>query len=121
MVHIVPLTLNGQIQEGNTTGSSPWGVTVPNGADDTILVPATLLFSFVAQPFILQQSSRSSLAAKLTLEGVPGGGDTGLGVDNGMITIDTTKPEVDSGKGVEVTGDGNGIYANGDTVFVMVW
>lgn len=115
------LPQNPQIKEDDATESPSWGVTVPNGANDTIILPSTSLLSFVARPSILQRSSDPSLAANVTLEGVFGGGDAGLGVDGGNVTVDTTPPEVDVGKGVKVAGDGNGTYASGETVFITVW
>ena len=94
---------------------------MPNGENNSVLLPSTPLLSFLANPEILQLSSSSSLAANLALEGVSGGGDTELGVDGGMITVDTTPAEVDEGKGVEVSGGGNGTYTSNDAVFVTVW
>lgn len=91
-----------------------------NGVNDSILLPATTLRTFTATPEILQQSSGSSLPAILSLEGVLGGG-AGLGADGGNVIIETTIPAVDAEKGVEVSGDGNGTYSNGDTVFITVW
>lgn len=91
-----------------------------NGVSDSILLPTTTLRTFTATPEILQQSSGSSLAAILSLEGVLGGG-AGLGVDGGNMIVETTAPAVDAEKGVEVSGDGNGTYSNGDTVFITVW
>lgn len=110
-----------QVQEGDATDSLSFGVTVPNSAEDAIVLPSNSLLSSVARPSILQLSSSPSLVADVTLEAVSGGGDTGLGTDGASVVIDTTPPEVDAGRGVEVSGDGNGTYANGDTVFVTVW
>lgn len=114
---------NVQIQEGDTTEDSALGLTVPNGENASIILPDTNLLSSVATPRILQRSSSPSLAANLTLAGVPGGedGGTGLGSDGGSVTVDTTRPKVDAERGVEVGGYGNGTYTHGDTVFVTVW
>lgn len=112
-----------QIQEGDTTEGSALGLTIPNAENASIILPDTSLLSSVATPQILQRSSSPSLAANLSLAGVPGGedGGTGLGSDGGSVTVDTTPPEVDVERGVVVTGYGNGTYTHGDTVFVTIW
>ncbi|CAM9102436.1 unnamed protein product [Scytosiphon promiscuus] len=111
------------VQAGDSTAGSPLGLTVPNGENDSVILPRTALLSYVASPKILQMSSRPSLAANLTLAGVPGGedGGAGLGTDGGSVTVDTALPEVDTEKGVEVSGGGNGTYAFGDTVYITAW
>lgn len=112
-----------QVQEGDSTEGSPMGLTVPSDENASVILPATALLSYVASPQVLQKSSRPSLAANLTLAGVPGGedGGAGFGADGGSITIDTALPEVDTEKGMEVSGDGNGTYAYGDAVYITVW
>lgn len=105
------------------------GLVIPNGAADSngpadsIILPSTVLLTFTASPEILQKSTSSSLGADLALTGVLGGEGygAGLGVDLLNVTVDTTPPEVDVARGVEVSGSGNGTYTYGDTVFVTVW
>ncbi|CAM9243696.1 unnamed protein product, partial [Ectocarpus sp. 8 AP-2014] len=111
------------IQEDDTTEGFALGLTIPNGENASILLRDTNLLSSVATPQILQRSSSPSLAANLSLAGVPGGedGGTGLGSDGGSVTVDTTPPEVDVERGVVVIGYGNGTYTHGDTVFVTIW
>ncbi len=94
--------------------------------ETSIVLPSTDLFTSTVSPKILQWSSSSSLEANLDLEGVAGGESygQGLGADDGsvsVITVDTTPPEVDASKGVTVSGDGDGTYVYGDTVFITVW
>ena len=116
------VALRPQVLEGDATSNTSLGITVPNGANNAVLLPSTPLLTFVASPEILQLSSSPSLAANLALEDVAGGGGSSkLGGDGGMITVDTTPPEVDEGMGVVVSGDGNGTYTNNDAVFVTVW
>lgn len=112
-----------QIQEGDTTGSSVLGLVVPNSVSDSIILPSTALLTYTASPQILQESSSSSLAANLALSGVSGGESdgVGLGADGGSVIVDTTPPEVDVARGVEVSGSGDGTYTYGDTVFITVW
>lgn len=87
------------------------------------MLPSTALLTSTVSPEILQWSSSSSLAANLALEGVTGGEShgVGLGADGVSITVDTTPPEVDSSSGVIVSGDGDGTYVYGDSVFITVW
>lgn len=121
--HLPTASFAVQIQEGNTTDGSTLGLIVPNGATDFIILPSTALLTYTVSPEILQQSSNSSLAASLALTGVSGGESdgTGLGADGGSVTVDTTPPEVDVTRGVEVSGSGDGTYTYGDTVFITVW
>lgn len=99
----------------------PRNVTVPNDRDASVLLPTVSYHSFDASPSILQRSTAPSLAANLTLEGVPVGGGMGLGADGRNISISPTRPEVDVTRGVSVSGAGNGIYFARDEVFIVVW
>lgn len=117
---LLPSYHNSQVQEGDATSGISPGITVSNGGNDSIVLPATALRTFTATPEILQQSSDSSLPAILSFDGILGGG-VGLGADGGNVIVETTVPVVDAEKGVEVSGDGNGTYSNGDTVFITVW
>lgn len=112
-----------QVQEGDSTDGSPMGLTIPNDENASVILPHTALLSRVVSPQILQKSSRPSLAANLTLLGVPGGEGvgSGLGIDGESVAVDTTLPALDTEKGVEVSGDGNGTYTYGDAVFITVW
>lgn len=109
-----------QIQEGDSSASE---LVIPNGMGTSIVLPSTALLSTTVSPEILQRSSSSSLAANLALEMVSGGESdgVGLGADGVSLTVDTTPPEVDASKGVEVSGGGGGTYVYGDTVFITVW
>lgn len=110
-----------QVREGDSTNRTSYGVTVANGPGNAILLPSNSPLSFVARPSILQKSSNPSLAAVLSLEAAPGGGNAGLGIDGGSITVDTTPAEVDPSRGIEVAGYGNGTYTSGEEVYLRVW
>lgn len=115
--HSLPLH---KVKEGDTTEDEPWGITIPDDENSTIILPETSYLSFVASSTILQRSSSPVLAANLSLDGVLGGG-AALGVNGGNISVDTTPPEVDEGLGVEVWGASNETYFAGEEVYVRVW